>query len=106
MGGYFVAGGALLTAFFGLLSALLFRGGLMLRLFGMAVATEAGEASRLRAFWRALIAWSPGALAGLGLADLVALVEERHGLLGERVGQRRGGIAVVVGGRELQHTKG
>jgi uncharacterized RDD family membrane protein YckC len=44
----------------GLLSALLFRGGLVLRLLGIAVVTSSGsEVSRLRALWRSVIAWSP-----------------------------------------------
>jgi eukaryotic-like serine/threonine-protein kinase len=44
----------------GLLSGLLFRGGLVLRLLGIAVVTSSGsEVSRLRALWRSVIAWSP-----------------------------------------------
>ena len=48
----------------GLLSALLFRGGLVLHWLGIAVVTENGtEVSRLRALWRSVIAWSPCAAA-------------------------------------------
>jgi serine/threonine protein kinase len=48
----------------GLICALLFRGGLVLRILGVAVVTRAGSrASRLRVFWRALITWSPALLA-------------------------------------------
>jgi hypothetical protein len=44
----------------GLLSGLLFRGGMVLRWFGIAVVTENGmEVSRSRALWRSVIAWSP-----------------------------------------------
>jgi eukaryotic-like serine/threonine-protein kinase len=63
----FAAGYSILMAGVGLLSALLFRGGLLLRLFGMAITTPAGEASRPRAFWRAVIAWSPAALSLVAL---------------------------------------
>jgi eukaryotic-like serine/threonine-protein kinase len=43
----------------GLLSALLFRGGLVLRWLGIAVVTQNGtEVSRSRALWRSMIAWS------------------------------------------------
>jgi hypothetical protein len=59
----FAAAASVVMACVGLLSALLFRGGLMLRLFGIAIAISAGEAGRLRALWRAVIAWSPAALA-------------------------------------------
>jgi uncharacterized RDD family membrane protein YckC len=63
----FAAGATIVMAVVGLLSALLFRGGLLLRLLGIAVASKDGPATRLRAFWRALIAWSPAALAGVAL---------------------------------------
>jgi RDD family len=50
----------------GLLSGLLFRGGLVLRWFGIAVVTTNGaEVSRLRALWRSVIAWSPAAAASV-----------------------------------------
>jgi serine/threonine protein kinase len=50
----------------GLLSGLLFRGGLVLRWFGIAVVTTSGaEVSRLRALWRSVIAWSPAAAASV-----------------------------------------
>ena len=40
--------------------ALLFRGGLLMYVFGIAVVTKDGSrASRLRTFWRSLVTWSP-----------------------------------------------
>src|SRR5262249_54412954 len=49
-----------LMALGALVSGTLFRGGATVRLFGMAVVTEEGkEVSRLRAFLRTLITWSP-----------------------------------------------
>ena len=55
-----------------LVMALLFRGGLVLRLLGLAVVKEDGtEASRLRLFWRSLVAWFPALLSGPLLALLV-----------------------------------
>jgi len=59
---------SVIVAGLGLLSALIFRGGLGLRLFGAAVLTSRGsEARRVRAFGRALIAWSPAALGVVGV---------------------------------------
>jgi eukaryotic-like serine/threonine-protein kinase len=61
--------GSVGTAGIGLLSALIFRGGLALRLFGAVVVTSRGnDVSRLRALGRALAAWSPAALGAVGLA--------------------------------------
>jgi hypothetical protein len=60
-----------LVALLSLACALLFRGGLVLRLLGVAVVKRDGSrASRLRVFWRSLVAWSPLALlpALVGLA--------------------------------------
>jgi serine/threonine protein kinase len=52
-----------------LIAALLFRGGLALRMAGIAFVRRDGKrASRLRVFWRALVAWSP-----LWLAPFVLL---------------------------------
>jgi uncharacterized RDD family membrane protein YckC len=52
--------GVALTLLLGLLSAAAVGGGVLLRAFGIAVVTANGKpASRLRAFWRALVAWSP-----------------------------------------------
>jgi hypothetical protein len=46
------------TALIGIGSAWLFRGGLLLRIFGIEVVTKHGEpVSRLRALWRGLLAW-------------------------------------------------
>jgi hypothetical protein len=60
-----------LVALLSLACALLFRGGLVLRLLGVAVVVRDGSrASRPRVFWRSLVAWSPLALLPLlvGLA--------------------------------------
>ena len=65
---FFAAGFTVVMAIIGLLSALLFRGGLLLRLLGIAIVTEHAQASRPRAFWRAVVAWSPAVLSGLAVA--------------------------------------
>jgi uncharacterized RDD family membrane protein YckC len=50
----------LFTAFLSIFCAFVFRGGLMMRMLGIAVVTNAGaDASRLRMLGRSLIAWSP-----------------------------------------------
>ena len=57
-----------IIAALGLLSAVIFRGGLQLRSFGMAVVTSRGaDVSRLRALARAAIAWSPVSVGVAGL---------------------------------------
>jgi eukaryotic-like serine/threonine-protein kinase len=48
-----------LTGIFGVLSSLLFRGGWLLRVLGIAVVSRGREASRIRTLWRAIVAWSP-----------------------------------------------
>lgn len=58
-----IAWESIFAAALGVLSALVVRGGVMLRLFGIAVATRTGEATRVRALWRTVIAWSPAILA-------------------------------------------
>ena len=63
----FAAGMTVVFAIPGLLSALFFRGGLVLRLLGIAIVTSSGEAGRVRAFVRGVIAWSPAALAVIAL---------------------------------------
>jgi hypothetical protein len=66
-----------------LIAALLFRGGLLLRMTGVTFVRRDGKrASRLRVFWRALVAWSPLwlALLGLMLISLSALGELPFGL--------------------------
>ena len=46
-------------AFLGMVWALVFRGGLLLRAIGIAVVTRNGQAvSRLRALWRGVVAWA------------------------------------------------
>lgn len=55
-------------ALLGLISAIVARGGLILRGLGIAVVTRDGhEASRLRAFGRAAIAWSPALILPFSL---------------------------------------
>ena len=58
-----LSGGALLfgwVSILGLFSALVFRGGVLLQLFRIAVVSKNGtRASRLRTFWRSCLAWSP-----------------------------------------------
>ena len=58
-----------------LLAALLFRGGLLLRVLGLAVVRKDGaRASRLRVFWRSLVAWSPIVGVPVLLAVVVPLL--------------------------------
>ena len=60
----------------------LFRGGLALRIAGVAFVRRDGvRASRRRVFWRALVAWSPLFLALLG--PLQNWYEPRYAALGE-----------------------
>jgi hypothetical protein len=66
-----------------LLMALLFRGGLILRMYGLAVVKKDGtKASRLRVFWRNLIAWFPALLSG-PLVALLFMVGRPDGLFNE-----------------------
>jgi hypothetical protein len=54
------------TAVIGIGMAWLFRGGLLLRVFGVEVVTRVGApASRLRTLWRGLLAWSPVIIASI-----------------------------------------
>ncbi|MGA2035566.1 MAG: protein kinase [Thermoguttaceae bacterium] len=68
---------AMLTAYVcipALIAALLFRGGLVLRMAGVTFVRRDGRrASRRRMFWRALVAWSPLGLAFLGLMFFTGL---------------------------------
>ena len=58
-----------------LVCALLFRGGLVLWALGVAIVRADGvRASRLRVFWRSLVAWSPVALAPVLTAVLAPVV--------------------------------
>ena len=53
--------------------ALLFRGGLLMYIFGITVVTKNGSrASRLRTFWRSLVTWSPCVLAPMLIKFLAA----------------------------------
>jgi hypothetical protein len=63
-----------------LLSALLFRGGLVLLIANVAFVRRDGmRASRLRVFWRALVAWSPVVLALI----LYMACMQRHAVSGQ-----------------------
>ena len=66
---------ALLIVYVGipaLIAALLFRGGLVLRMAGITFVRRDGkQASRFRVFWRALVAWSSLGLALLGLMPIL-----------------------------------
>ena len=54
-----------------MICALLFRGGLLMYLFGIAVVAKDGSrASRLRAAWRSMVSWSPFILAPVLMAIL------------------------------------
>ncbi len=65
-----------------LLAALLFRGGLLLRVFGVAVVRRDGmRASRLRMLWRGLVAWTPALLTPLLGAGLAPVLGETSAIL-------------------------
>ena len=74
----FVMAGGLLYVFVcipAVIAALLFRGGLVMRICGVAVVRKDGRtASRGRVFWRSVVAWSPVLLAPVLLALLVPLL--------------------------------
>jgi len=58
----------------GMICAVLFRGGLLMYIFGIAVVTKNGSrASRLRAFWRSLVTWSPFVLAPMLMVPLTMI---------------------------------
>jgi hypothetical protein len=66
-----------LTAIIGLASGWLFRGGVALRMFDIAVVTSDGKpVSRLRAGWRGLAAWSPVIVGFVYLAPLLIRPED------------------------------
>jgi hypothetical protein len=70
---------AIYVALPALIAALLFRGGLVLLVAGVTFVRADGErASRLRAFWRAIVAWSPLALALI----LAGVLQPRLGSFG------------------------
>jgi hypothetical protein len=73
---YIMAGGVLIwAAVFSLLCAIAFRGGALLRLLGIAVVIRTGaDASRLRVLWRAIVAWAPCVIGGIGGSFLVLIV--------------------------------
>jgi hypothetical protein len=65
----------LASSILGLYSAMMFRGGLVLQLLGIAVVSRGAEASRPRVAARACIAWSPAALFGLGVATGIGVLQ-------------------------------
>jgi hypothetical protein len=65
---FITMGTFIIIAALGLLSAVIFRGGLQLRFFGIAVVTRhGGDVSRMRALARAALAWSPISIGLTGL---------------------------------------
>ncbi len=67
----------LLTALLSLFCAVVFRGGLMMRLLGIAVVREDGtDASRLRMLWRSFIAWAPILLVPVVLMLLTRFMQK------------------------------
>jgi eukaryotic-like serine/threonine-protein kinase len=65
-----------------LAAALLFRGGLVLLLARVTFVRKDGKrASRLRVFWRALVAWSSLALGGAVFASVLAMLHGRAAVL-------------------------
>ncbi len=65
-----------------LIAALLFRGGVVLRIAGIAFVRRNGKlASRIQVFWRALVAWSP---LVIGFIVFIAL-QRQEPLLGENL---------------------
>jgi hypothetical protein len=74
-----------------LLAALLFRGGLVLRVLGLAIVKKDGaKASRLRILWRSLIAWCPALLL------LPTLMARLVPLFGALPGDRAMGMILVL----------
>jgi hypothetical protein len=70
---------AIYVGFPALIAAVLFRGGLVLLIAGVTFVRRDGlRASRLRVFWRAIVAWSP-VMAGVVLA---AALKPVLGMLG------------------------
>lgn len=65
----------LLLALLSIFCALVFRGGLAMRVLGVvAVKRDGSRAGRLRVFWRALVTWLPFVLGSVGLAILGRLL--------------------------------
>ncbi len=65
-----------------LVAALLFRGGLVLLIARVTFVRKDGvRASRLRAFWRALVAWSALAVGGAVFGAVLAMLQGRAGVL-------------------------
>lgn len=90
-----------------LIAAVLFRGGLVLLMAGVTFVRRDGKrASRLRVFWRALVAWSPLWLVLLGLILLIPifpngppkeLKDLPFWLLGGLYGGLYSGLAILSG---------
>jgi hypothetical protein len=73
-----------------LVAAVLFRGGLVLRMLGLAVVKKDGaRASRLRIFWRSVIAWSPALLS-------ITLMEPQLHVFGAFSGERAVAISLAL----------
>ncbi len=78
-----------------LITALLFRGGLLLRMAGITFVRRDGKpASRLRVFWRGLVAWSPLWLGLLGIVLISSLVAAKT--LGEWPFALINGVALAL----------
>jgi RDD family len=87
--------GFVVVAVLGLVSAVIFRGGLLFRFFGIAIVTKQGrDVSRLRALARAAVAWSP---AAIGVAGLV-MSQERSLLDGPWIITSAASLALVLVG--------
>jgi len=85
-----------------LLAALLFRGGLVLRIANVTfVRRDGAKASRLRMFWRTLVAWSPAVLALFLYAPLYPTHPAMGAVLGYGVAGGLAGLSVALPGRGL-----
>lgn len=68
-----------IIGFFAVLAALLFRGGLVMLVCGVAVVRKDGRrASRGRIFWRSLIAWSPVLASPVLVAMITPVIAASH----------------------------
>ena len=88
----------IVTAIVAIGSASLFRGGLLLWVFGIGVVTKTGEpVSRRRALWRGLVAWSL-VVAPLSLAPLPPLWFDAPFGVGQGLGVALGAWVTVLAG--------
>jgi len=104
----------LLTAFLSLFCAIAFRGGLMMRILGIAVVGSRGApASRLHMLWRGLIAWAPVLLAPVWFFSVMPRMAGSSGqemISGTGLGILAGlalalGLACVAPGRRGLHDR-